>query len=565
MNGEFYASIVDGYIALNASTEQAFVGALYVHSSGAAVGLDAAALPFGSRASVHRDSSTTVEFGVEDPQQRISFEGQLVTSVSYAGAEADAVNDLTVAFGLDRCLSYPVTLPIGAENAIDYVRCDSDTPPTSFTHEGTLPPRYFASIVDGQLAIHGNLHAVGGLFVQSSTPSLDLDDAMLPFDATAINYASGPSEVTFGTQQLSERVSLEGRTLTSVSYSGTETDAMTDLVVEVGLTPCGSKPFTLPIGVDNAFLELTCNETDPTTTFSSYGLLPPRKYATIVDGQLAFQGDISSLGGIYVASDTPALSLGDARLPFGADVDYVDTNTAQEIKFGVATTADRVQLEGQTITSIAYSGSEADAVDGLHIELGLGQCGSSPATLPVGVENGIASFVCNTTDPATSFTRIGSLEGNGTVGGEGIYATVFDGNLVLNGRIEDLSAIHATSSRRSLGLDASSLAPFAGTASVLRSDTRAVSLGVLQAENRVTIEGVTQTAIEYSRPRREAESDLSLDVRLAACGASAASVPIGIDNAVAQLVCDGGSTGQTTLPDYATVKDGVIVISGRVR
>ena len=424
---------------------------------------------------------------------------------------------------------------------------------------------YYASIADGYLALHTSSETplVGGLYVQSRGAEIGLDSAVLPFGVDASIHEQTSSGVKFGVEAPQRRITIEGQTLTSISYASTEADAMHDLTVKLGLGRCGTHPATLPIGLENALDRIVCDADTSSTAFSEQGVLPQRYFASLVDGQLAFHGEIPLLAGIHVQSNTPSLSLGDDMLPFDPAASYGETNTPQEVRYGVAALSDRITLSGQTITAISYSGSAADAADDLEISLGLGQCGSYPAELPFGLENAVSRFSCNTVDPATSFTGFGGVSGNGKVGGDGLYATVVDGQVVLNGRFENLSAIHATSARWPLRLDSFSRAPFSDTVAVLGDNTYAISLGVLQPEDRVTIEGVTQTAIEYSQSSRAAEYDLKVDVRLEACGATVASVPIGIDNAVSQLACDGGTTEQnSTLPDFATVRNGAILIQG---
>lgn len=556
VEGDRYYTIEDSQIILNGTFEG--LAGIEAISGGGFLSLDFVEIPgfgefdlrspFPATAVVVDNSAHSVVIGVLGSDNRIDFSGRTATAIGYsASLQVAAEGDLTVNLGLGD-LGPAELLPVG----------------------GQIAGEYYASIVDGHLALHTSspLNAVGGIYVESASSSLELGDAKLPFAADAAVHLDTPNAIKFGVENPSKRIRIAGQTITSIAYSGLEADAASDLRVELGLVQCATGAAVLPIGIENALDRLQCTD-EPSTSFGGPGTLPKRLYASVVDGQLAFHGSIPALAGVYVHSNEPALSLGDAKLPFDTDA-FVNTNTAQEIKFGVADISKRISLEGQTITSIGYSGSAATARDQLTIALGLGECGAHPANLPIGVDNAVSSFTCDASDAVTSFTTLGGVPGNGTVGGGGIYATVADGHLVLNGSMANLAGIEVSSAGRHLSLETTDVAgqrfshsPFPATAVERSRSNGRISLGVINADDRISVEGVTTTAIQYSQSIITAKSDLSVDVLLEECGSTLATLPVGIDSAVDQLVCDGGSTGSNLgLPDFVKIENGAIVIQG---
>ena len=186
-------------------------------------------------------------------------------------------------------------------------------------------------------------------------------------------------------------------------------------------------------------------------------------------------------------------------------------------------------------------------------------------SLTIGEENAVRQLQCNFANPATTFTSLGGVPGNGTVGGKGIYATVVDGHVVFNGTINNVSGIEAASSARHLSLDSPNrTAPLPASAHIAENTSRRISLGVLNSADRINIEGVTQTSIEYARTIRTATSDLAIDLRLEECGSELASLPMGVDSAVEQLVCGSGTIPVAdSLPDFVQIVDGVLTIQGK--
>lgn len=557
----YYASIDDGAVILHGTYNQV-VGLQAASTAGnlslatTEVGESEISLrdPFSLSAAIvaNEPDGRLITLGVLNAADRVDFSGSTQTAILYAGAGDDALTDLGVDVGLEICGLIPATIPIGSGASIDSLVCDGGTSLEKIGNTGVIARYpYYASVVDGQLALNGTLPDLAAISVRSNTPTLQLGSEFLPFGTSTYVEIESPQHVKFGVLDVGNRIQVAGETITSVSYSGSDPDA--DLTVGVGLARCGSRIGILPIGPNESSRSVACSSENQ---FSFFGGVREPLFASVEDGQVILNGTFPDLGGIRARSQNAHLDLASENFPFGEDA-FVNVKSSNEVKFGVADRASRVDLQGRTVTSLQYSGPLDQAADDLSIELGLGDCGVRPMHLPIGEDTPLRSISCNPN--AIAFSSIGGVPGNGTVGGDGLYATIVDDRIVLNGDFENLSGMEVRSAEGHL-LTRSDPAPFA----YLNPNTRTVmSLGILDSDERITVSGVTQTGVGYRETIRTAVDDLTIDLRLEACGSGLASLPVGIDSAIQELTCDGGTTeASNRLPSFAGVEDGALVITG---
>ena len=104
-------------------------------------------------------------------------------------------------------------------------------------------------------------------------------------------------------------------------------------------------------------------------------------HPVIVDGHIQINGTLNQLAGIEALSaagrlsldyvDVPGVGRVDLKLPFPGTASVVD-NKPTSVVLGVLGAENRIDIEGETLTSIAYDGDNALAKSDLTVNVGVG-------------------------------------------------------------------------------------------------------------------------------------------------------------------------------------------------
>jgi len=200
----------NGRIAVK-GTGQKLLGLDFQSRSGLLSNEESAA-PFGFFLS---EKPEHVSLGALGPNNAVTLDGELMTSVGYAGTNPE--RDLTAVFGeLGRdSVEFDVTVDVPVLNAV---------------------------VRNGRIVVEGSGQEIIGLDFQSKAGLLTNDASAAPF---GFYLAETPKHVSLGVLGLGNAVTLNGSLVTSVSYSGT--DPANDLQARWGDLSAGHYDFNVSI------------------------------------------------------------------------------------------------------------------------------------------------------------------------------------------------------------------------------------------------------------------------------------------------------------------------------
>lgn len=324
----------------------------------------------------------------------------------------------------------------------------------------------FASIVDGVLALEGEYIELSGIEALSAGGHLSLQTVEIPgserttqltvpFDRGTV-VSDQPEHVIVGVLGEDKRINASGTTMTSILYDSTQAVAEAgDLTLNIGIGDCTPTP--LQVGVPSSRI---CYGG------SWNGGVDPKREFQLINGEIYLVGAYDNLASIEITSATGNLSLGTVSTGF-QKVDPFESatvvqNTANSVVIGVLGAGRRVDIEGETVTSIQYAETLEIATSDLNVRIGLGDSGPLPVTV-----------------------------------GEDV--TIVDGAVTLVGSYSDLAGIEAVSNAGHLSLDV--LAIEASTLfAALESNVSANDANriAVSSDNRVSINGLTPTGIFFA-------------------------------------------------------------------
>lgn len=312
--------------------------------------------------------------------------------------------------------------------------------------------------------------------------------------------------MTLGVPSAGQRINISGITTTAIGYAGTSDQAKTDLSLAVGLGECGANAVTIPVGIDAAVKELACNGEARFTNFGGVVDSGLRDAITIVDGAITINGkfdglrniDAISLGGHLSLESSEVDGVGTSifNIPFNRANDMMIYSSPERIQLGVVSEDHRISIDGETRTSILYTGSHELAYAGdLQVNL----------------------------DHAPTVTDGGGGNGNPSNFGPE-FVSVVDGYVSLTGTFNELAGLEVRSIGGYLAIETIDVpgvgevelkTPFPiSPATVLENSPHVIVLGVLGAQNRISIEGTTKTSIRFTGPSEIALRDITVNVGL---------------------------------------------------
>lgn len=271
-------------------------------------------------------------------------------------------------------------------------------------------------------------------------------------------------------------------------------------------------------------------------------------FVSVADGRLVLNGTFLQFAGLEVVSQGGYLSLetveipplGDVPLanPFGPAEGIIVVNEAHSVVIGVLGAARRIDIDGETITSILYAGPAEFAAADLTVHIGIGD--NPPAPLGVGQPDSTDVEASHNTDPVVETPQVEvevpiskpvpesepetparQPQPHPEADASARYVSLTNGHLVLNGSYDGLAGIEVISIGGFLSLDSMEVpgigelslkTPFDQTASVVENTPNAVVMGILGADRRINIDGETATAISYAGPVESLASDLTVNV-----------------------------------------------------
>lgn len=285
------AQIRDGRLVIRGSGQQLL--GIQAQSESGLLSVESSAAPFDFFLS---KASQDVSLGVLGPENAVSLDGEIVTSIGYSGS--NPAGDLTVSWG--------------------------DLFGNSAELEVTMaPPNANAVLRDGRIVVKGAGQQLLGLDFQSRAGLLSNDPSANPF---GFFLSETTERVALGALGPSNAVMLDGEIVTPVSYSGANPDG--DLVAAWG--DLSGKSFDLDLSVEVS--DIT---------------------AQIRNGKIVLEGTGQQILGLDFQSSAGLLSNSNSAAPFG----FFLAETPKQVSLGVLGLGNAVTLDGSLVTPVSYSGT----------------------------------------------------------------------------------------------------------------------------------------------------------------------------------------------------------------
>lgn len=230
--------------------------------------------------------------------------------------------------------------------------------------------------------------------------------------------------------------------------------------------------------------------------------------ASVVNGRVTLNGDFTDLRNIAVQSAGGHLAIGldpDSDIILLHDTAPFPSGSAFEIgpeRISIGQNLG-IDVSGESKSGIQYAGPLPSLADDLQLSVRVGLC--DPTPVPFGSST---DFTCDKVAPPV-------------IESDPFYSIV-DGRVTLHGKVTELTSVRVTSPHSSLSLAdgaeilLDSKTPFPPSATVVTNEPKSVVIGVLGAENRITIEGPIKTGILYSQSDEFARSgDLVVNLGIA--------------------------------------------------